>query len=656
MRIRLRRAPGSEPVTEERAGPALGVCYYPEHWPESEWARDARRMAEVGLQWVRIGEFAWSRLEPSPGDLNFGWLDRAIDVLGSVGLRVVLGTPTATPPRWMLERHPDMLGVDREGRPRKFGSRRHYCFSHPGYGEECDRIVRLLAARYGANPHVRAWQTDNEYGCHDTTLSWSEHARRGFRDWLADRYGQIDCLNRAWGNAFWSMEYRSYREIDLPNLTVTEPNPAHVLDFRRYSSERVVAFNRRQAEIVRAHTQAPVSHNFMGRHTSFDHFELARDLDIAAWDSYPLGFLDERTDVDDRWIRRFARQGDPDFQAFHHDLYRAAGRGRMWVMEQQPGPVNWASHNPAPLDGMVRLWSWEAVAHGAETVCYFRWRQAPFGQEQMHAGLLRPDGHAAPALEEVARTARELRDRPPLGPGPRHAALIFDYESAWAWEAQPHGAGFGYLSLLLSFYRALRRNALNVDVLPATSEDLSGYGLIVVPGLFAWPAGLKERLATSGSVVLLGPRTGSRTAEFRIPDALPPDWDAPGVTVERVESLRPDLRVPLSAGGAVHTWVERCSGEAEVVERTRSGLPILFRRGRIRYLAGWPDAEAMHRILREAATEAGLPAFDLPDCLRTRVTDRGRFWANYGGEPVPPGSVRGLERGLSPADIAWTRT
>jgi beta-galactosidase len=149
----------------------LGVCYYPEHWPEDRWAEDAARMADTGLTWVRIGEFAWSRLEPGPGALDLGWMDRAIATLGAAGLKVVLGTPTATPPRWMLTRHPDMLALDRDGRPRGFGSRRHYCFSHQGYREECRRITRLLAERYGRNPHVAAWQTDNEYACHDTVLS-----------------------------------------------------------------------------------------------------------------------------------------------------------------------------------------------------------------------------------------------------------------------------------------------------------------------------------------------------------------------------------------------------------------------------------------------------------------------------------------------------
>ncbi|MDE3121253.1 MAG: beta-galactosidase, partial [Paracoccaceae bacterium] len=275
----------------------LGVCYYPEHWPEEIWAEDARRMAETGITFVRIGEFAWSRMEPTPGTYDWGWFDRAIAVLGKAGLKVVLGTPTATPPRWMADKHPDMFAVDREGRPRGFGSRRHYDFSHEGYRAECARIVTAMAERYGRNPHLGAWQTDNEYACHDTVLSYSPVALSAFRDWLARKYQSPQALNRAWGNVFWSMEYDSFDQIGLPNLTVTEPNPTHVMDFRRFSSDQVASFNRLQVEIIRAHSDAPIAHNYMGRVTDFDHFKVGADLDIASWDSYPLGFLSDRIEA-----------------------------------------------------------------------------------------------------------------------------------------------------------------------------------------------------------------------------------------------------------------------------------------------------------------------------------------------------------------------
>ena len=328
----------------------LGVCYYPEHWPEDIWAEDARRMAETGLTWVRIGEFAWSRMEPIEGAYDFDWLDRAIEVLGAAGLKVILGTPTATPPIWVVEKHPDMLAIDDQGHPRKFGSRRHYCFSHLGYRTECTRIVTKLAERYGGNPHIAAWQIDNEYGCHQSVLSYSEAARAGFRDWLAQKYQSPDALNRAWGNVFWSMEYGDFAQVDLPNLTVTEPNPSHELDFRRYSSDQVVAFNKLQTDILRAHTDAPLIHNYMGLVLEFDHFDVGADLDIASWDSYPIGFLSDRMDAEPDHIRRFLRQGDPDCQAFHHDLYpRGWCRARWWRSPYRTAVGDGATARPGEL-------------------------------------------------------------------------------------------------------------------------------------------------------------------------------------------------------------------------------------------------------------------------------------------------------------------
>lgn len=614
---------------------AVGVCYYPEHWPEESWAEDAARMAETGIAWVRIGEFAWSRMEPEPGRYEFDWLDRAINTLGAAGLKVVLGTPTATPPRWMLDRHPDMLAVDREGRPRGFGSRRHYDFSHKGYREECARIVTKLAERYGRNPHVAAWQTDNEYACHDTTLSYSPAALTAFREWLAQKYQSPQALNRAWGNVFWSMDYASFDEVGLPNLTVTEPNPAQVMDFRRFASDEVAAFNRVQVEILRRHSKAPLIHNYMGRELSFDHFALGADLDVASWDSYPLGFLSDRLEVSKAHRAHFMRQGDPDLQAFHHDLYRAVGRGRWWVMEQQPGPVNWAPWNPAPLPGMARLWAWEAFAHGAEVVSYFRWRQAPFAQEQMHAGLLRPDSVAAPALGEAAQVAREIAELDEeAGCAPGEAAIVFDYESAWAWETQPQGRDFDYFRLVFAFYRGLRQIGLNVDILPPDTADLSAYKLVLVPGLATLRPELRQALASHGGIALVGPRSNAKTANFAIPVPLPPNLPGLDCTVARVESLPPDAGVPLAGGGTFLHWFEEIEGNDEVLVRTEEGRPAVMAAGGLRYLAGWPDAGAMLRLMSDAARAAGLVPEPLPEGLRRRDTNGHRIWVNYNPKPV----------------------
>jgi beta-galactosidase len=620
----------------------LGVCYYPEHWPEAQWAEDAARMAATGITWVRIGEFAWARMEPEPGRLDFDWLDRAIATLGDHGLKVVLGTPTATPPRWVITKHPDMLAADSAGRPRTFGSRRHYCFSHRGYREESRRITRLLAERYGRNPHIHAWQTDNEYACHNTVLSYSDAARQGFRDWLARRYQSPQALNRAWGNVFWSMEYADWSDIDLPNLTVTEANPSHRMDFYRYSSDMVVEFNRIQTDEIRRHSDAPISHNYMGRVTDFDHFATGADLDIATWDSYPIGFLSDRIEESPAFKLTFLRQGHPDNQAFHHDLYRSVGAarngpgphaGRWWVMEQQPGPVNWAPYNPAPLPGMARLWAWEAFAHGAECVSYFRWRQAPFAQEQMHAGLLRPDSQPAPALAEAAQVAREIEAMPDTDAGRAKVALIFDYQSAWAWAIQPQGHDFDFFRLAFAAYRAARRAGLSLDILPPDTTDLSPYALVLAPGLFTLSENLAKALKTYKGIALLGPRTNTKTSDFTIPIPLGPNLPGLDVTVTLAESLPPNAAEPLENGGQFKHWFEHLDGTAPVTLRTAQGRPALMGNANLRYLAGWPDDPTFFALIRALAEEAGLQTHDLPEGLRLRDTTTHRFIFNYAPEP-----------------------
>lgn len=611
---------------------ALGTCYYPEQWPRDKWQEDALHMAKLGLTWVRIAEFSWGVIEPTPGDLNWQWLDDAIDILGQAGLKVVLGTPSATPPRWMLDKWPDMLATLENGMPRKFGSRRHYCFSHQGYLGEAVRMASLMAKRYADNPFVQAWQIDNEYGCHDTTYSYSDNARVAFTKWLQDRYPTIDALNDAWGNVFWSMQYNNFAQIELPNSTVTEANPAHHLAFRRFSSDQVCRFNLAQVEAIKAHSKAPVSHNFMGRITDFDHSDLAQSLDFVTWDSYPLGFLEDRVNATQAQQQRYDRQGDPDFQAFHHDLYRGAGNGRWWVMEQQPGPVNWAPFNPEPLPGMVRLWSLEAFAHGAEAVCYFRWRQAPFAQEQMHSGILRPDSSEAGCYHQVRQLAEEIKSLP-ISHGDVEVALVFDYSAQWAWEIQPHAANTHYFDLVFDCYKALRKQGLSVDVIsPQTLQDptqCDAYKVIFVPGLMHLDPKVKACLNNAKAQVVWGPRSDAKTSEMAIPVPLPPNINGLDVTVVSCESLRPDRPIALKNGGSVMHYREMLEHNAKVLEHTVDEKPVLVQKANHFYLSAWLDQSAWQLVVGNICELAHVETNEMPEGVRCRKTKTHTFWFNY---------------------------
>jgi beta-galactosidase len=613
--------------------PSLGVCYYPEHWPEERWEWDAAQMAELGIQFVRIGEFAWSRLEPKSGELNFDWLLRAMDLLGRHGLKVILGTPTATPPKWLVDTMPDMVAIDSDGNPRKFGSRRHYCFSHTGYREQCRRIVGLIVDKVAGHPALAAWQTDNEYGCHNTTYSYSEAALSGFRDWLQNRYGSIEALNTAWGNVFWSMEYNDFDQVELPMFTVTEANPGALLDFRRYSSDQVVAFNTIQFDLMKAaRPDLPVIHNFMGRFTEFDHYDVARTLDVASWDSYPIGFLDQSTERPEVKAQ-YMRQGEPDFQGLQHDIYRAVGRGRWWVMEQQPGPVNWASFNPDPLPGMARLWAWEAFAHGAEVVSYFRWRQFHSAQEQMHAGLLRPDSQPAPAYHEARQVAEELRITGIGGVATRaRVGIVYDYQSEWAWQIQPQAKGFSHYAHVRSVYSSFRKRGVDVDILSPHTSDFLGYDIVAIPALFAWNEALRTAVANFDGHLLIGPRTGSKTCDFSIPAGLAPDLpqNLLNAKVARVDSLDPVHEVGVKGGGAVRHWRERLDTRAQVEMEDAENFPVLVSQGKLFYLAASGDKALMQRVIDRLIDEADLDALALPAGVRCRKRDGFRIYFNYG--------------------------
>jgi beta-galactosidase len=610
------------------------------------WADDAKRMVELGITHVRIAEFAWSRMEPRAGEFAWEWLDEAVATLANAGLKLVLGTPTASPPKWLMDAHPDVLPVRADGTRWNFGSRRHYDISSEVYRRECRRIVTAMAERYGRHPSIVAWQTDNELGCHDTVPSYSDAARARFQAWLRQRYERIDALNDAWGNVFWSMEYPSFDAIGLPNLTPTDANPIHLLDFRRFMSDEVASFHREQIEVLHEHAPAAdLLHNFMGFFTTFDHYRFADDnaLDVAAWDSYPIART-ESIALPEEQKARYARTAHPDVSAFDHDRYRAIGRGRFWVMEQQAGPVNWAPWNPVPARGMVRLWAYEAFAHGAELVSYFRWRQCPYAQEQMHSGLNLPNNELSPGGLEVQQAAREIARSPALtglgAPARASVAVVFDYETQWMFEIQRHGKSFDYQTLVFDYYASLRELGLDVDIV-SSKADLSSYRLVVVPSIAVIDAALVEQIERGSAHWVFGPRSGSKTTTFAIPSSLPPGalQSVLPMQVLEVETLRPTLAPAISIGDAqgvaIH-WREhvRANGETRIDAQFDDAWPAILSRGKVRYVAAWLS-HALHRaVLQQAANEAGIETQQLADGLRIRRRGGLTFAFNFGAQPV----------------------
>ncbi len=613
----------------------LGVCYYPEHWPEAWWPDDALRMRDMGISFVRIGEFAWSKLEPKRGVYEWGWLDRAIEVLGKAGLKVVLGTPTATPPKWLMDEYPEIAPVDEQGNTRGFGSRRHYTFSSEVYHAESARIVEMLAKRYGNNPAIAGWQTDNEYGCHLTVLSWGKQDLNAFQNYLRKTYQTTDQLNEAWGNVFWSMDVNSFQEISLPILTVTETNPAARLDFWRFQSGQVVAYDKMQCDVIRKYSPGRfITHNFMGFFNEFDHWKLAENLDIASWDSYPVGFTQQFPFSDEEHVK-WATTAHPDIASFHHDLYRGVGGGRFWVMEQQPGPVNWAPWNPVPKPGMIRLWTWEALAHGAEVVSYFRWRQAPFAQEQMHAGLNMPGlSELSVGGQEATAVGVELKQ---LGTLPAFqqapVAIVYDYEASWITRIQPQGQDFRYHELVFRWYEAVRRLGLDVDFVPP-GHDLKNYKLVLVPSLPLVSDQALEAFKRAEAIIIYGPRTGSKTRNFAIPEGLAPGplRNLLGLRVTQVSSLPPGVveQVDGKISGTAERWREYVETNSKVLARFENNDAALIQNNNHIYLSCWPDETLLHATMELLVKKTKLNITKLPPHIRLRKRGDLTFVFNYG--------------------------
>jgi len=634
------------------ATPRIGVCYFPEHWPRERWETDVEQMAEAGIEVVRMAEFSWSRLEPKRGEFDFEWLDTVVSLLGEAGIGVVLCTPTATPPKWLVDDHPEILQVEPDGTPREFGSRRHYCFNSTVYREESARIARKMAEHYADIDAVVGWQTDNEYGCHETVRCYCDDCAEAFREWCRDRYDDINSLNETWGTTFWSQQHTSFAELDPPGHTVAEHHPARLLDYARFANQSVVEYNDMQAEIIRAaNHEWFVMHNFMGHFDTLDSFSVADSLDFAAWDSYPTGFAQYRNTeaiTDDR-----LRAGDPDQISFNHDLYR--GSNGFWVMEQQPGDVNWPPRCPQPGPGAMRLWAHQAIAHGANVVSYFRWRRCRQGQEQYHAGLRKHDGSPDRGYDDASRAAAEFAEIGELDGVEAPVALCFSYEDLWALSEQPHAPEFDYWGLVDAFYRALRARGIQVDVIdvsPGTDAELDRYDAVVAPTIHLADDSLASRLegyVADGGSLLLGPRTGYKLPGNRLqPDLAPgPFADIVGGHVDQHESLPLSAETRLSYRGEEYdfrTWAEwLVPGEATTLAEYTTGaaagrsaiLEHDVNDGSVTYCGVWPGGDLADALVVDLLDRAGLPyAEPFPETVRIVARDRYVWLLNFGSDPI----------------------
>ncbi len=511
----------------------FGADYYPEHWPEERWADDVELMSELNFNVVRMAEFAWAKMEPEEGRYDFGWLDRIIEMLDKKGIKTVLGTPTAAPPPWLTHKHPSILPVDSNRQVKGPGTRCHYCHNSPIYWEYTEKIVTKMAEHYKDNPGVIGWQTDNEFGNHSTTRCYCEDCAEGFRKWLKIRYGDLDTLNKAWGTMFWSHNYTDWEEIPLPWKAPAEHNPSLLLDFYRFSSDSVVAYQKLQIDILRRIVPHHfITHNLMGLFDEIDYFDLAEDLDFVSWDNYHF------------------HGATPAIVALTNDLMWGIKKKNVWVMEQQCGNVNWGPYNPAPKPGEVRLWTYQDIAHGADGIVYFRWRAARIGSEQYHSGILKHDGSPGRVFDEIKQTSEELRKIEDTLEGTAaesEVAILMYYDARWALELQPHNKQFaerGGALAYFSYYYHVYDMDVPMDIIHP-EDDLSRYKVVIAPLLLILNDRIVKNLCSyveKGGNLVVGPRAGFKTWSNLVTDKpLPGELkELLGVEVEEFDSLEPE--------------------------------------------------------------------------------------------------------------------
>ena len=605
----------------------FGADYYPEQWPEPRWAIDAKLMREAGFNVVRLAEFAWSRLEPSEGAFDFDWLDRAIGVLRAHGIDVVLGTPTASPPAWVMRKHPDAYRVLEDGRRLAFGNRRHYCPNHAGFRDRSRAVVSAMAGHYAGNASVIGWQIDNEFG----DRCYCENCARAFGAWLQRRYGSLGALNDRWGTVFWSQDYTDWNDIPLPARIARAPNPGLHLDYFRFASDSYVEYQDIQIGILRGLCPGQfITHNLMGfKYEQIDYFDLAAALDFVSWDNYP------------RLAWTMTAGVDVPAAALAADTMRGLKRRGFWVMEAQSGSGGWEDVSVAPRPGEIRLWAWQAIAHGADGIVFFRWRTARFGTEQYWHGILDHDGAVGRRYAEVRRMGDEIARAGAaiLATRPRaEVALILSYDSRFAFQAQGNNPAFSYPAHLTDLYAAFHRLGIGIDVV-APDADLSSYRVVLAPALHVLPPAVAESLRAyveQGGVLLGTARTGVKGIDNEVVEARPPGLLRAvfGVSVEEYDSPPPGVANPLrpAAAGANAASEAAALGWCDVLALEGAEAMLVYG---AEYYAG-RAAVTRRRLGRGVAIYAGtFGNAALHDQLATALIEAAGL--SDGAAALPPG-------------------
>jgi beta-galactosidase len=641
----------------------IGAYYYPEAWPRDQWSRDIAHIRKIGLEFIHMGEFAWAYLEPTEGRFDFEWLDHAVQLAHAQNLRIVLCTPTPTPPIWLTEAHPEVLMVDALGRRQQHGTRQHACWSVEKYRDYVGKIVHELGRRYGRDRRIWGWQLDNELTHYGKEPCHCDACQAKFRAWLKNKYKEIGALNRDWGNQFWSQLYQRFEQIRLPNEKEfpAQFNPHAMLDAQRWFAAEAADYLKFQTEILRqycGHRQWITTnhiHNFPAINPALN----ARDFDVVSWTLYPVHGNANRGPLG-------FRLGDPSVLSFAGD-FMGSLNGQHGIMELQPGQVNWGEVNPQPYPGAVYLWIMQAFAARAKFVCTYRYRQPLYSAELYHHGIVGTDGVTLTSGgEQFSRAARDLAQlrqsaQPdaarPRAYAARAAAILYSYDVRWDLDNHKQNIGWDTYEHLLKYHRALKRVGAPVDVI-TEDKDFTAYPLLIAPAYQLVDADLVARWKTyaeNGGHLILSCRTGQKDRRGHLWEAA---WAAPihdliGASVPFYDTLpAPNVgHVKVAGDREEHAWttwadvLKPRDGAGTAVLATYSdqyyagGFAAVTRRlgkGSVTYIGADSTTGSLEaRLVREVYTRANIPTEKLAEGFLVDWRDGLWIATNAADRPHP---------------------
>ncbi len=634
----------------------IGTYYYPEHWSKDNWARDIKKMGEIGFEFTHFGEFAWTFIEPEEGKFDFAWLDEAVELAHQNGIKVIMCTSTPTPPAWLAQKHPEILMENADGRIMQHGSRQQISWSSSVYRDYVTKMVEAIGKHYGKDKRIWGWQLDNEpshYGQYD----YSNAAQERFRTWLKAKYKTLDSLNATWGTAFWSIWYTDFNQIRIPNQKelIAQPSPHAVLDFKRFSAEEANDFLTFQYKILRKNisNEQWITTNLMPEHVDVDPTKI-NGLDFLTYTKYLVAGYDKGVGS------QGFRMGSATSIAFANDLFRSFN-GVTGVMELQPGQVNWGKFNPQPMPGAVRMWIWHAFAGGNKFVCNYRFDRPVTGGEQYHYAILDADkktvSTSGKEYVKVIEEIKELRKHYdinaviPQAYQRRQAAVLYNPDNRWEMDNQPQTNQWNFMDHLKRYYGGLKQLGAPVDVI-TEEKDFSNYPVLIAPAYELLDAALVERwknYVQKGGHLILSSRTGQKDRNGKLWEMkwAEPIYELIGAKVPFYDLLPETVQGTVKMGTAVYNWnnwadiLEPMNGTsvwATYSNQFYSGKAAVIShklgKGTVTYVGADTDDGLLEKtVIEKVYKEAGIQTANYPPGVM--VEWRDGFWigVNYSDQP-----------------------